>query len=532
MAHHLEERYKVACSELALTIRLPSSSLAATMRFSLASSLLLLLAADAAQAAGPVTEIIDTLLGRSLKPDALAKEINTKGLMANLAELQKIATANGGNRAFGLPGYRASADFILKEVKKYKKTIDVREQEFLALFSQTEEIKLNEVGKDPLYVFGLTYSPSTGDEGITAPLVLGPAGAAGCDVAGYDGKDVVGKIVLIQRFRCPDSTTLAGRIRPAVKAGAAAVIIYNDIPTKPTAGTLSAPDPVGYRPAGYITQADGEALAARLSAGESIDVFFKQKQTIEDRKSWNIIAETKGGDKNDVLVIGAHLDSVQAGPGINDDGSGTTVVMEVLRAVSKFAVRDLTIRFAFWGAEENGKLGSKYYVETLPPAELSKIRAYLNFDMVSKGFYGVFDGDGSTYGVAGAPGSDVIESLFTRYLEDVHKVTTRAAEFTGGTDYLYFMEAGVPVGGLFTGTGVAEDPCYHQECDTYDNPNPAQLTTNGKAAAFVTARIAKEGKKLIPKWSPAPSGARTAIQWTKVEGDGHSHSAGACGEEL
>jgi hypothetical protein len=170
------------------------------MRFSLVTSLLLFLAADAAQA-GPITDIIDTLLGRSLKPDALAKEIDSKGLMANLAELQKIATANGGNRAFGLPGYRASADFILNEVKKYKKTIDVREQEFLALFSKTEEIALNEVGQDPLYVFGLTYSPSTSEEGITAPLVLGPAGAAGCDVSGYDGKDVVGKIVLVQRFR-------------------------------------------------------------------------------------------------------------------------------------------------------------------------------------------------------------------------------------------------------------------------------------------------------------------------------------------
>lgn len=178
----------------------PLSPLFGAMRLSLAPSLLLLLAADAAQA-GTITDIIDTLLGRSLKPDALAKEINTKGLMANLAELQKIAAANGGNRAFGLPGYRASADFIMREVKKHKKTIDVQEQEFLALFSQTEEIALNEVGKDPLYVFGLTYSPSTSDEGITAPLVLGPAGAAGCDVSGYDGKDVVGKIVLVQRFR-------------------------------------------------------------------------------------------------------------------------------------------------------------------------------------------------------------------------------------------------------------------------------------------------------------------------------------------
>jgi hypothetical protein len=169
------------------------------MRFPLTSSLLLLLAADAAKA-GPIVDIIDTILGRALKPDALAKDIKSAGLMGNLAEFQKIATANGGNRAFGLPGFRASADYILAEVKKLKRSIDVREQEFTALFAQTEEIVFNEVGKDPLYVFGLTYSPSTSDEGITAPLALGPAGLPGCDPSGYT-EDVTGKIVLVQRFR-------------------------------------------------------------------------------------------------------------------------------------------------------------------------------------------------------------------------------------------------------------------------------------------------------------------------------------------
>ncbi|KAH6918090.1 hypothetical protein BKA70DRAFT_8104 [Coprinopsis sp. MPI-PUGE-AT-0042] len=499
------------------------------MRFSLTAPLLLLLAADAAQA-GTVIDIIDSLLGRALKPEALAKDITAKGLMGNLAEFQKIATANGGNRAFGLPGFRASADYVLAEVKKLKRTIDVREQEFTALFAQTEEIQFNEVGKDPLYVFGLTYSPSTSDEGITAPLALGPAGLPGCDASGYT-EDVTDKIVLVQRFRCPDSTTLAGRVRAAVKAGAAAVIIYNDIPTKPTAGTLSAPDPVGYRPAGFISQADGQALATRLSAGEEINVFFKQKQTIEDRQTWNIIAETKGGDKNNVIVIGGHLDSVQAGPGINDDGSGSTVVLEIVKAVSKYAIPDLKLRFAFWGAEENGLLGSKYYVRTLPAAELANVRAYLNFDMVSKGFYGVFDGDGSALNVTGPAGSDVIEDLFVKYLEGVQKVTTVPAGFTGGSDYVSFMERGIPVGGLFTGTGINEDPCYHQECDTYDNPNPAQLEKNGKAAAHVLAVLAKDGKKLIPKWTPpATAEARIAkIEWTKVEGDKHVHFEGGCG---
>lgn len=499
------------------------------MRFLLTSSLLLL-AADAAKA-GPVTDIIDTLLGRALKPDALAKEVNTKGLMANLAELQKIATANGGNRAFGLPGYRASADYVLKEVKKLKHSIDVREHEFVAPFSQTEEIVFQEVGKEPYYIYGLTYSPSTSDEGLTAPLALGPVGLPGCEASGYADQDVTGKIVLVQRFRCPDTTTLAARVRAATAAGAAGVIVYHDVITKPTAGSLGTFDPVAFRPSGFISQADGEALATRIRAGETVNAFFKLKATVEDRKSWNIIAETKGGDKNNIIVIGAHLDSVQAGPGINDDGSGSTVVLEVLKAVSKFAVRDLKIRVCFWGAEENGKLGSIAYIESLTPAQLSNVRAYLNFDMVGRGYYGVFDGDGSTHGLAGAPGSDVIEKLFVEYLEGTQKVKTQPAIFTGGSDYLRFMQEGVPVGGLHTGTGVADDPCYHQECDTYDNPNPETLTKNGKAAAHVLAILAKDGKKLIPKWTP-PATAGAKIQWTQAEGERHTHSEGGCGDEL
>ena len=136
-----------------------------------------------------------------ITPDRLINDIKEVELMKNLKALQRIADRNGGNRAFGLPGFRASADYVLERANRFKRTIDVREQEFEALFAIVDEIELREDGKEPIYVFGLTYSPSTDDAGISAPLALGPAGLAGCDASGYAGNDVNGKIVLVERFR-------------------------------------------------------------------------------------------------------------------------------------------------------------------------------------------------------------------------------------------------------------------------------------------------------------------------------------------
>lgn len=118
-----------------------------------------------------------------------------------------------------------------------------------------------------------------------------------------------------------------------------------------TGGTLSAPNPEAYRPAGYINKVDGEALVARLNAGEAIEAYFQQTQTVETRITQNVFTETKGGDPKNVIMLGAHLDSVQAGAGINDDGSGTTLILEIARALEKFGVKN-KVRFGWWGAEE------------------------------------------------------------------------------------------------------------------------------------------------------------------------------------
>lgn len=249
--------------------------------------------------------------------------------MKNLKNLQKIASRNNNNRAFGYSGYAESVDFIVKEVAKQSKTSSFYIQEFPALWTNTTSVSLKVDGVDT-FVFALQYSPSTSPEGYTLPLVLGPTGAAGCNVTGYAGFNVTGKAVLVERGTCPTGGTLAGRLRPAAAAGAAAVIIYNNVDAHVTGGTLSAPDPANFVPGGFIDRVDGLSIVERLTNGVAVEIVFQQTQLIETKITQNVISETNGGDPNNVIMLGAHLDSVVAGPGINDDGNLLSYLTERL----------------------------------------------------------------------------------------------------------------------------------------------------------------------------------------------------------
>ena len=135
-------------------------------------------------------------------------------------------------------------------------------------------------------------------------------------------------------------------------------------------------------------------------------------------------------------MLGAHLDSVAAGPGINDNGSGTAALLEIAEQLAKKRVR-LTnqVAFAFWGAEENGLVGSTYFVEHLSPAQKARVMANLNFDMLASPNFVRFvrDGDLSdtadpgegVFAPAARPGSAAIEAVFARYFARSGSRSTR-----------------------------------------------------------------------------------------------------------
>ena len=201
--------------------------------------------------------------------------------------------------------------------------------------------------------------------------------------------------------------------------------------------------------------------------------------------SANVIADTKTGNKDRTIVVGAHLDSVPEGPGINDNGSGTAVVLEIAEEMARLKIKpENRVRFAFWGAEESGLIGSNFYVNSLSDQEFEQIALNLNFDMLGSPNYArfVYDGDGSDTPDAGPDGSGLIEYVFNDFFAS-QNLETEPTAFDGRSDYRPFILAGIPAGGLFSGAevakteaqedvyggvaGLAYDPCYHQACDTY-----------------------------------------------------------------
>ncbi|MGW7051892.1 M28 family metallopeptidase [Streptomyces sp. NPDC054887] len=212
--------------------------------------------------------------------------------------------------------------------------------------------------------------------------------------------------------------------------------------------------------------------------------------TTSGATGYNLIADWPGGDPNQILMAGAHLDSVSSGAGINDNGSGSAAVLETALAVSRAQLKPTKhLRFGWWGAEELGLVGSKAYVNSLPATERSKFSGYLNFDMIGSpnpGYF-VYDDD------------PAIEKTFKDYYAGLGVPTEIETEGDGRSDHASFKNVGIPVGGLFTGAsrtktsaqaqkwggtaGTAFDRCYHSSCDTTANINDTALDRNSDAIA-------------------------------------------------
>jgi aminopeptidase S len=210
---------------------------------------------------------------------------------------------------------------------------------------------------------------------------------------------------------------------------------------------------------------------------------------------WNLIAEWPHGDANNVIMAGGHLDSVTAGPGINDNGSGSAALLEVaLTVASQNLNPDKRIRFGWWGAEERGLIGSTYYVNNLPSADRSRIKAYLNFDMIGSPNAGYF-----VYSASGQPSGSLALQQTLQAPFATMGVPTELTSVGGRSDHAAFANAGIPIGGLFTGAevsktsaqaqkwggtaGQAFDRCYHASCDTTSNINVTALDRNSDAIA-------------------------------------------------
>jgi carboxypeptidase Q len=309
------------------------------------------------------------------------------------------------------------------------------------------------------------------------------------------------------------------------------------------AGTLGAvSNPLGpYVPVLFVSQSDGLALLANITTPLIADILVNAVQ--ENRTTYNVVAQTKGGDPNSVVALGAHSDSVNAGPGINDDGSGSIGILSVAKALTKFSLTN-AVRFHWWTAEEYGLLGSEFYVASLNKTETDKIALYLNFDMIASPnyIYAIYDGDGSAFNLSGPAGSAQIEGLFEDYFTS-QGLPSVPTEFNGRSDYGPFLDVGIPSGGLFTGAeanktvaqaalfggtaGVALDECYHAACDDIDNLALDAFLVNTKAIAHSIATYATDLSS-IPRNTTAAVTKRQ-IRKRAPKSEHHVHS---CSHEI
>lgn len=435
-------------------------------------------------------------------PDKLAECVTLAGVRQHQAALQAIADANNGTRVSGSPGYDASVEYVRQALQAAGYVVTKQDFQFQTFIELAPTI-LEQVSPAPAGAIANVIMSYSGSGDVTAAVTTLAASATdstpGCEAADFAGFPA-GNVALISRSAC----TFAIKATNAYNAGASAVVIYNNV-NGPLNGTLGNGFTLNL-PVTSVTQAMGQQLAATpgLVLRVRTDTFRGLATAA------NVIAETVDGNPNNVVMAGGHLDSVNGGPGIQDNGSGVAALLESAIQMAR-AKTNNKVRFAFWGAEESGLVGSTYYVNSLTQEERNRIALYLNFDMIGSpnhGFF-VYDGDDSdAFGAGPGPaGSAAIEAAFQAYF-DAFGVTTKGSDFSGRSDYGPFIAEGIPAGGLFTGAegiktaeqvalwggtaGVAFDPCYHQACDTYANVNEYALDMNSDALAKVLAAFAAD----------------------------------------
>jgi len=479
-----------------------------------------LLAAVSTLIAAPVA-----ISAPSTDSSALREAVTTGGIMEHLEAFQTIADENDGVRASGTSGYDASVDYVVSQLDPSYFDIEVQEFQF-DVFRELAPAELEQISptatvydnEDPdAVVYTMEYSGSgdvTGTLVATNDIVIPPGAEAstsssGCELADYPTAPTEPAIALVQRGTCDFRV----KAELAEQAGYEAIIIFNEGQEgrqETLNGTLSA-DNTSTIPAVGVDFATGEALYNLLQSGEEVTMRVATSgEILVDQTTYNVIATTKTGREDRAVVVGAHLDSVYEGPGIQDNGSGSATILEIAQEMAEAGVEPVNqVRFAWWGAEESGLIGSQYYVDSLTKQEQKDIAVNLNFDMIASPNFVRFVYDGST----GSTGSGVVENVFAGYFSSVG-LEFEPTEFDGRSDYDAFISVGIPAGGLFTGAegikseqeaaiyggtaGIAYDPCYHLACDDIDNINLEALDQMSDAAVhavlvFAMTKSAIEG---------------------------------------
>ena len=447
----------------------------------------------------------------------LREAVSVPEIREHMEALQAISDANGGNRLAGFAGHEASAAYVKQRLEAAG--YEANYHNFTYNYTGPRTAPVLSIVGGPSYASGFQFQASTSltpadNADVTRPLyavdlVIPRPGApaastSGCEAADFAGF-TAGAIALVQRGTCD----FVVKIQNAINAGASAVVIMNEGDTPARSG-LSGFNPAttGDIPVLATTYAVGVELANGVVNGLTGRMVRVKVDlvTIPNLPTKNVVAQTPGGRTDNVIVVGAHLDGVDDGPGINDNGSGSGTILEIAEQMAKTKPRN-AVRFIWFSAEESGLLGSTAYVNSLSAAQKADIAGMLNFDMLASPNFVRFVYDGNLdSGLPAPPGgapaaSGAIEKIFLDYFA-AQGLPTAPTAFDGRSDYRAFIQNGIPAGGLFTGAEVVKtaaqaaiyggaageqfDPCYHAFCDslaTLNGAPPAVALANPASAA-------------------------------------------------
>ncbi|MGW4896062.1 M28 family peptidase [Kitasatospora sp. NPDC004240] len=466
----------------------------------------------------------------------LVERADAEGAYDTLEAFQRAARRNGGTRVAGAKGHEDSARYVAEQARDAGLKVSRQEFDYTFFEVKSERLQVATPAAEDVPMIAMTYSGGGPEGGITAQVAVVPVDATtGCEAADYAAGAFTGRLALIKRGGC----SFAEKQAAAAAAGALGAIVYNNTDGELN-GTLGDPG-AGKIPTGGITKAAGESLVAKAAAGP-VTLRFDLRTFMEKRRTFNLIAETRGGDAENTVVVGAHLDSVAGGPGINDNGSGSAGILEVAKALGERQVKN-KVRFVWWSSEEFGLIGSKHYVAALSEAEKKRIKLYLNFDMIASPNYVqfVYDGDDSDHTGAGAgpAGSAQLERNINAYL-DGRGTPHEGADFTGRSDYGPFIEAGIPAGGTSTGAeviksaaqaaryggtaGEAFDKCYHKACDDLSNVDLAAFDVNIDVIAHAVGTYAWDLSSLYAPVAPEDTSGQSGSGGL---GEGHAREVAA-----
>lgn len=404
-----------------------------------------------------------------------------EGLVSHLKTFQEVADANKeipGSRFIGTSGYDASRDYIVKKMTEAGYIVTLQDVPFDVSYVTTPRLFEQTSPTQKVYEDNVDYAPlvNSGKGDVRAKVQVPSGDISGCNANDFTGF-TSGNIALIQfDGKCSGRN----KVENAIAAGAKAVILFNNAPGIFFA-QLSGSVPSKTTPVVFASQELGEELK---KVQPVVHIKFDAIKTITS--SQNIIAESPTGNPDHVVVVGAHLDSSAGSAGMNDNASAAATILETALLMKNTKPLN-KLRFAWWTGEEEGLLGSTYYVNHLDDNEKAKISLYLNYEIL-----GAPNGGRMIMGAVDGltpPGSEKIVKLYADYFASQNLKSfvfdPGLASAAERSDMFGFMKANIPVGYLVSGAevpwnplfsaiftdlpkrieGLASHPCYHKLCD-------------------------------------------------------------------